>query len=68
MKSIRDIRAETGLNQTDFWRRVGVQQSGGSRYESGRRIPKAVQLCLDIAYGAPVESKRAISKLKGQEK
>ena len=29
----RDIRRKLGLNQHDFWSKVGVTQSGGSRYE-----------------------------------
>jgi len=32
-------RNAQGLNQSEFWRPLGVTQSGGSRYESGRRIP-----------------------------
>lgn len=44
----RDIRRKLGLNQQDFWSKVGVTQSGGSRYESGRNMPKPVRelLCL----------------------
>ena len=30
------IRVKAGLNQSQFWSRIGVTQSGGSRYESGR--------------------------------
>lgn len=36
---IVDLRKAERLNQSDFWRRFGVTQSGGSRYESGRNIP-----------------------------
>lgn len=36
----RDVRRKLGLNQQDFWSRIGVTQSGGSRYESGRNMPK----------------------------
>ena len=34
------LRKKLGLNQAQFWSNVGVTQSGGSRYESGREIPK----------------------------
>lgn len=44
-------RKRAGLNQHDFWSRVGVTQSGGSRYESGRPMPKPVRMLLAIAYG-----------------
>lgn len=36
----REIRSKLGLNQSEFWSRIGVTQSGGSRYESGRSMPK----------------------------
>ena len=28
----RSIRMSLGLNQDEFWTRIGVTQSGGSRY------------------------------------
>ena len=40
----RDIRQRLGLNQQEFWTRIGVTQSGGSRYESGRSMPKPVKV------------------------
>lgn len=45
------IRMKMGLNQTDFWSKLGVTQSGSSRYEGGRRIPMPTQTLLMIAYG-----------------
>ena len=38
----RTLRQRMGLNQQQFWAAVGVTQSGGSRYESGRDMPRAV--------------------------
>jgi len=38
----RELRKKKGLNQSEFWSVIGVTQSGGSRYESGRNIPKPV--------------------------
>lgn len=35
-------------NQSEFWRRFGVTQSGGSRYESGRSVPKPVRLLMTL--------------------
>lgn len=55
-QAIRDYRREHGLTQTDFWTCIGVTQSGGSRYESGRAIPRPVQLLLQLAYGSPQEA------------
>lgn len=61
----RAKRKKLGMNQSDFWERVGVTQSGGSRYESGREIPKTVATLLVIAYGTPKERGKAIDKLTG---
>lgn len=44
-------RNKSGLNQHDFWTRFGVTQSGGSRYESGRSIPKPVRILMAIGLG-----------------
>lgn len=49
--SVRELRKKLGLNQSDFWKPLGVTQSGGSRYESERNIPKPIQLLLEIVYG-----------------
>ncbi len=46
----RDIRKKFGLNQEEFWTRIGVTQSGGSRYESGRSMPKPVKELLRLVY------------------
>ena len=47
---VKALRTKLGKNQTEFWSHIGVTQSGGSRYESGREIPDAVQFMLNIAY------------------
>ena len=62
--SAKDIRKSLGLNQLQFWSPLGVTQSGGSRYESGRNIPKPVQKLIVIAYGTPKESEGMINKLR----
>ena len=46
----RVIRQRLGLNQQDFWGQIGVTQSGGSRYESGREMPKPVQELLRVVH------------------
>ncbi len=46
----RDLRKKLGLNQMDFWSQIGVTQSGGSRYESGRSMPKPVRELLRLVY------------------
>jgi transcriptional regulator with XRE-family HTH domain len=46
----REIRRRLGLNQEEFWTRIGVTQSGGSRYESGRSMPKPVRELLRLVH------------------
>ncbi|WP_374349773.1 helix-turn-helix domain-containing protein [Chitinimonas sp.] len=46
----RDIRRKLGMNQEEFWTKIGVTQSGGSRYESGRNMPKPVRELLRLVH------------------
>lgn len=46
----REIRRKLGMNQQQFWSKLGVTQSGGSRYESGRNIPRPVQHLLRLVH------------------
>src|SRR5574337_290215 len=58
-------RNKLGINQTDFWKKVAVTQSGGSRYETGRSsVPSPVRLLLRIAYGTAKQSDAAVDKLR----
>lgn len=63
MKPYAKLRADLGLNQSDFWHRIGVTQSGGSRYENGRTPPKPVQMLLALAYGTEKERKAVMKRL-----
>ena len=47
---------------------LGITQSGASRYESGRSIPKPVQLLYIIAYGTPKQAEATINKLRKDTK
>jgi transcriptional regulator with XRE-family HTH domain len=57
----RAIRLRLGLNQQDFWGRIGVTQSGGSRYEGGRSMPKPVLELLKLVHVDQIDLRR-ISK------
>lgn len=46
----RDIRRKRGMNQQEFWGMIGVTQSGGSRYESGRNMPRPVRELLRLVH------------------
>jgi DNA-binding transcriptional regulator YiaG len=63
---IAQLRRKTGLNQETFYKKIAVTQSGGSRYESGRRVPGPVRLLLDIAYGTDRQAQAAVKKLRSK--
>ncbi len=46
----RLLRQRLGLNQRDFWSAIGVTQSGGSRYETGRNMPRPVSELLRLVH------------------
>lgn len=58
IKNPREIRRQLGLNQQDFWNKVGVTQSGGSRYESGRNMPKPVRELLRLVHVEQIDLTR----------
>lgn len=64
-KDYRLIRQKLRLNQSDFWSRIGVTQSGGSRYESGRAVPKPTATLVTLAYETPAKALEALAKLRG---
>jgi transcriptional regulator with XRE-family HTH domain len=44
--AVYEARKKSKLNQRDFWAQYGVTQSGGSRYETNRKIPLQVKLLM----------------------
>ena len=70
----RLLRHQLGLNQEAFWGSVGVTQSGGSRYESGREMPKPVRELLRLVHVEQIDIKsikredwEVVEYLKSQE-
>ena len=62
--NIAETRHKEGINQLDFWARYGVTQSGGSRYESGRNIPKPLAILLWLHRSGKVTDKVLAEALK----
>lgn len=60
---VRDLRKRLGMNQQQFWSTLGVTQSGGSRYESGRNIPRPVRELLRLVHVEQID----IARLKGED-
>lgn len=48
----------------EFWAPIGITQSGGSRYETGRNIPNTVRLLLHMAYAPADRSQRMFAALR----
>jgi transcriptional regulator with XRE-family HTH domain len=59
----REIRRKLGMNQQQFWSKLGVTQSGGSRYESGRNMPRPVQHLLRLVHVEQID----IAKVKKED-
>jgi len=59
----REIRRKLGLNQQEFWTQIGVTQSGGSRYESGRNMPKPVRELLRLVHVEQID----LTKVKKED-
>lgn len=64
---VQEHRKKLGLNQSEFWSRISVTQSGGSRYESGRNIPKPVQLLLHLTYGTDKQAQDLLGWLRPEK-
>ncbi|NJD25638.1 MAG: transcriptional regulator [Betaproteobacteria bacterium] len=70
----REIRRKLGMNQQQFWSTLGVTQSGGSRYESGRNMPRPVRELLRLVHVEQIDIRtikredwEVIEYLKSQE-
>jgi transcriptional regulator with XRE-family HTH domain len=48
---LRATREKLGLTQAQFWNRIGVTQSAGSRIESKGKMLPAYAMLIEIAYG-----------------
>ena len=63
---IRAARNALRMNQLEFWSLVGVTQSGGSRYEAGRKVPSSTAMLLQIAYGPQDEAAALVEFLRSR--
>lgn len=70
LSNIKQFRRRLGMNQSQFWSRFGITQSGGSRYESGRNIPVPAAVLIQLyateqVTDAQLEAARkAVSKIR----
>lgn len=45
-----NLRHQLGMNQTDFWAKLGVTQSGGARCENAKSVTLPVFKLLRLQY------------------
>jgi transcriptional regulator with XRE-family HTH domain len=63
-----ELRRHLFMTQAHFWSRIGVSQSGGSRYEKGRLMPKTVQYLLHLTYSLDEDATELLEWLRaGQD-
>ena len=60
-------RTALGINQSQFWQQVFVTQSGGSRYENERNVPRSVRALLVIAYGTDEQAQAVFDHIRGKK-
>ena len=64
---IRALRRKLDIPQDKFWAKLGVTQSGGSRYERVRAMPLSVSILLDLIYGAELAAQKKLDDLRDHE-
>ncbi len=65
IRNYRELRRKIGISQFEFWSRIGVTQSGGSRYETMRRVPKTTQAVIDLTYGPLNAAVERLAAMRG---
>lgn len=61
------LRRSRKENQTVFWRRLGVEQCVGSRYENGRSVPAPTLLLLNLVYGDASVREQVVSFVRSED-
>lgn len=65
-ENIVEIRQSLGENQSVFWGRFGITQSGGSRYESNRRMPKTLKILINLFLTEVISEDDIVKASKGK--
>lgn len=63
LQNLVEFRKQFDENQSDFWSRFCVTQSGGSRYESGQNISGPVGLLL-LAYSEGILDDKTLARMR----
>lgn len=63
-EKIQEQRKLSRLNQSEFWSRFGVTQSGGSRYESGRNVPLPTSMLIWLRESGRIDDQDLADAMK----
>lgn len=63
-KAASELRESAQLKQHEFWAKVGVSRSRGSRYECGQEIPELLQILLQLTYGSEAQAAELLAWLR----
>ena len=64
-RRIRDLREDADLSQTELAKKLGMSQTGYSKYETGENdIPTAILIKLSEIYNVSVDYMLGISNIK----
>jgi hypothetical protein len=56
-ETLKELRRTRRENQTRFWKRFGVTQSRGSRFEQGMEIPSPVKILIRLYFEGVVKER-----------
>ena len=56
-ETLKELRKTRRENQTRFWKRFGVTQSRGSRFEQGMEIPSPVKILIRLYFEGVVKER-----------
>lgn len=62
--NFKAVRDSLGMGQVAFWTPVFVSQSGGSRYEHGRNVPRSVMTLLRLVYASSDDAEAFLAQLR----
>lgn len=68
LTDVAGARRLSGANQSEFWSKFGVTQSGGSRYEGGRNMPTPLKVLLWLYDAGRIGDKDLADARKGLSK
>lgn len=64
-RRIRDLREDADMSQTELAKKLGMSQTGYSKYETGENdIPTAILIKLSEIYNVSVDYMLGISNIK----